>query len=74
MYGHWDVKLPILVTAESSQEQSTWKVEGEAECAVVSYALERERVEQRDRIFLYAPHLMALRKKLPSATVCIFMP
>jgi len=42
MYGHWDVKLPILVTAESSQEQSTWKVEGEAECAVVSYALERE--------------------------------
>jgi uncharacterized protein (UPF0216 family) len=72
--GHWDVKLPILLMAESSQEQSTWKVEGEVECAVVSQVLEREETGPRSPLYLYAPHIAALRRKLPTATACMFMP
>jgi len=72
--GLYDVRLPIVLMADASHEQSTWRVEGRAECAIVSRLLGREPAEAKDRIFLYAPHVAILRRRLPTAIACAFMP
>lgn len=72
--GISDIRLPILIAADSSHEQSVWRVEGEAECALVLHLLEKESTERKEKIFLYAPHMAALRRRVPTATVCILMP
>lgn len=69
-----DVRLPILLFAESSHERSTWRVEGKAECAVICYVLGRGLPEDRDKMFLYAPHVSSVRKKLPTATALMYLP
>ena len=69
-----DVKLPIILMADTSHEQSTWRVEGEEECAVVSELLKRNDGDTRTRLFLYAPHIAELRRKLPTTIVCMFIP
>jgi len=72
--GMSDIKLPIVIIADSSQEQSAWRVEGESECALVLHLLERDNQERKERILLYAPHMAALRRKIPTATVCMLVP
>jgi uncharacterized protein (UPF0216 family) len=69
-----DVKLPIILIADAGHAQSTWRVQGEDECAVVASILGRDARGTTDRLFLYAPHVAALRRKLPTATACIFVP
>ncbi|OGS41847.1 MAG: hypothetical protein A3K67_08130, partial [Euryarchaeota archaeon RBG_16_62_10] len=68
---HYDIRLPIVLVADAGHEQSTWRVEGPEECAVVSAVLGRPEREPRDRLFLYAPHVAELRRKLPTATTCM---
>ena len=72
--GISDVKLPILLMADSSEGQSMWRVEGRSECALVLELLDKPNEEAKDRIFLYAPHVAQLRRKVPTATVCAFLP
>jgi len=69
-----DVRLPIVLLADSSHEHSVWRVEGEIECALVCQLIGREFKEKRDRLFLYAPHVAMLRRRVPTCTVCLFMP
>ncbi|OGS41903.1 MAG: hypothetical protein A3K67_02145 [Euryarchaeota archaeon RBG_16_62_10] len=72
--GERDVKLPILLIGDASQSKSVWRVEGNIECALLSHILGRQLGSDRERMFLYAPHLMTLRRKLPTTTACIFLP
>jgi uncharacterized protein (UPF0216 family) len=74
LLGISDIKLPILLMADSSNEQPAWKVEGEIECALVLHLLSKDSPETKDKIFLYAPHVATLRRLVPTATVCMFMP
>ena len=69
-----DVRLPIVMLADSSHEQSVWRVEGETECALVSHLIGKELKEKTDKIFLYAPHVAILRRRVPTCTVCLFIP
>jgi len=68
-----DVKIPIVLMADPGHEQSTWRVEGEEECAVISGVLGREVTGGKERMFLYGPHMADLRRKLPTTTVCMFL-
>ena len=72
--GYRDIRLPIVLMADSSQEQSVWRVEGEVECALVCNLIDKESRTRTDRLFLYAPHVSMLRRKVPTCTVCLFMP
>lgn len=72
--GLHDIKLPIVLIADAGHEQSTWRVEGTEECAVVAAVLGRQDKDPRDRLFLYAPHVAELRRRLPTATTCMFVP
>jgi uncharacterized protein (UPF0216 family) len=74
LLGVDDIKLPIVIMADSSHEQSAWRVEGENECALVLLLLGKSGPETKSRIFLYAPHVAALRRKVPTATVCMLVP
>ena len=38
---HYDIRLPIVLVADAGHEQSTWRVEGPEEGAVVSAVLGR---------------------------------
>lgn len=69
-----EIRLPIVLMADASYEQSVWRVEGRAECAIVSRMLGRECAEPKEKLFLYAPHVAALRRRLPTATTCAFVP
>jgi len=74
LLGIRDLKLPIVVLADSSFEQSSWRVEGELECALVLRLLGKINQDSSDRVFLYAPHVAALRRLLPTSTVILLMP
>jgi uncharacterized protein (UPF0216 family) len=69
-----DIRLPIVLIADSSQEQSVWRIEGESECALVQHLLGKSDKERKERIFLYPPHIAVLRRKLPTTTVCMLVP
>jgi len=71
--GLRDVKIPIVLMADPGHEQSTWRVEGEEECAVISGVLGREVTGGKERMFLYGPHMADLRRKLPTTTICMFL-
>jgi uncharacterized protein (UPF0216 family) len=72
--GERDVKLPLILIGDASQSESVWRAEGSAECAVLSHILGKPLGSERDKMFLYAPHLAVLRRKLPTTTTCIFLP
>ena len=74
LLGIDDIRLPIVIMADSSHEQSAWRVEGEIECTLVLHLLGKSCSEIRSRVFLYAPHVAALRRKVPTASVCMLLP
>lgn len=74
LLGIEDIKLPIVIIADSSQDQSAWRVEGETECALILHLLGKSNPERKDRIFLYAPHIATLRRMVPTVTVCMLVP
>ncbi len=72
--GLRDVKLPIILIADASMEQSTWRVEGETECEVMMDVIGRNPPHPKERLFLYAAHLSVIRRRLPTTTVLMFLP
>jgi hypothetical protein len=68
-----DVKIPILLFSDRSQEQSAWRVEGLEECTVISHVLGKAGQPIRDPVFLYLPHMAIIRRKLPTTTVGVFV-
>ncbi len=72
--GLYDLRLPIIVMADASHQQSVWRIEGEEECAVIAEVLGRSEPESPSRMFLYGPHMAVLRRELPTTTVCLYIP
>lgn len=72
--GVLDIKLPIVMFADSEQSMSVWRVEGEIECAVIAKVLDKPHAEGRAKLHLYGPHMSELRRKLPTTTVAMLMP
>ena len=67
------LRLPIFVTTYVQAERSCWKVDGITETAVVSKLLGR-RVHSENRLPVYYPDLMDLRKKIPELVFVLFLP
>ncbi len=68
------LKLPIILMTDTSYEQGgAWKVMGKAEASVVA-SLIGKKAEKEDEIRLFHPHMVELRRKLPTATTCMYMP
>lgn len=67
------LRVPILVSTDTSSETGAWKVEGRTEAAVVSRLLNK-RLYRDDFLRLYHPDLKDLRRMLPSLVVVLFVP
>ena len=67
------LRIPILVSTDTSSESGAWKVEGRTEAAVVSRLLNK-RLYRDDFLRLYHPDLKDLRRTLPSLVVVLFVP
>lgn len=67
------LRIPIMVSTDTSCEAGAWKVEGRTEAAVVSKLLGK-RLYKEDFLRLYHPDLKELRKMLPSLVVILFIP
>jgi len=71
----WDqdrIKLPIIVMTDAS-EGGMWKVMGRLEVKVVSQIVGRTP-EFEDQMRLFHPHVVELRRRLPTATTIMFSP
>jgi uncharacterized protein (UPF0216 family) len=71
----WDqerIKLPIIIMTDAS-EGGMWKVMGKLEVRVVSQLVGRSP-EFEDRMRLFHPHVVELRRRLPTATTTVFSP
>ena len=67
------LRLPILVSTDPSSENGGWKIDGMTEVAVVSRVLGR-RVHAEDRISVYYPDLICLKKLIPGRIFTVFTP
>ena len=67
------LRLPILVSTDPSSENGGWKIDGMTEVAVVSRVLGR-RVHAEDRISVYYPDLICLKKLIPGLIFTVFTP
>lgn len=68
-----ELKIPIILMADSSRSCSSWRIDGKVDCAVIARLLGREWDSERDQMFLYAPHVSVIRKKLPTTTMCMYL-
>lgn len=71
--GKESLRLPILIMTDTSYPGGAWKVSGRLEVKVVSKIINREP-ESEEEIRIFYPHLMELRKRLPTATTCLYVP
>lgn len=68
------LKLPIIIMTDTSYEAGgAWKVMGKVEVKVVSKIVGREP-EFSDQMRLFHPHMVQLRRELPTATTTLFTP
>ena len=67
------LRLPLIVTTETSSSQPAWKAEGKAEVAVISKLLSKTPARD-DLIIFYHPHLRELQKMLPNCVAVLFVP
>ena len=67
------LRIPIYVSTDTSGEISAWKVEGKTEASVVSRLLGKP-IFRDDRVRLYNPDLMKLKKIIPDAYLVVFVP
>jgi len=70
--GLKDVKIPILMFADTGHEQSVWRIEGREECAVISHVIGKGELRPRDPTFLYLAHMTLVRRRLPTTTVSVY--
>lgn len=71
--GIFDIKIPIVLFADHSADQPAWRIEAEDDSKVISEIIEHRFVRD-GRLTLYAAHMSILRRKLPTTTVCVFLP
>lgn len=67
------LRLPIFVSTDIQGERPCWKVDGITETEVVSKLLER-RVHSDNRLPIYYPDLVKMRKMIPELTFTLFLP
>ncbi|MBM4237246.1 MAG: DUF61 family protein [Euryarchaeota archaeon] len=67
------LRLPILLMTDTSYPGGAWKVSGQLEVKVISKVVGREP-ESEGELRLFYPHLLELRRLLPTATTCLYMP
>jgi len=67
------LKLPIFISTDPSSESGCWKVDGRTEVAVMSRVLNR-RVHSEDRMPVYYPDMIELKKVLPGLIFTLFLP
>lgn len=65
------IRLPILVSSDASGEGTAWRVDGQAEAAVVSRILGKTQ-RLPNSLRFYNPDLHNLRKRLPTCTFIVF--
>jgi uncharacterized protein (UPF0216 family) len=66
------LRLPIIITTDTSLSQGAWKAEGKTEVSVISKLLSKTPVRE-DMILFYHPHLRELQKKIPNCIVVLFV-
>ena len=72
----WDwsrLKIPILLMTDTTYEAGCWKVMGRLEVRLVSRLINREP-EREDELRIFYPHLLEIRKLLPTTTNSMYMP
>jgi uncharacterized protein (UPF0216 family) len=67
------LRLPLIVTTDTSSSQGAWKIEGRTEVAVVSRLLSKKPVRD-DMTLFYHSHLRELQKMLPNCIIVLFVP
>ena len=67
------LRLPIFVSTDIQGERPCWKVDGITETAVVSKLLGRN-VHSDNRLPIYYPDLVKMRKIIPELTFTLFLP
>jgi len=67
------LRLPLIVTTDTTSSPPAWKAEGRAEVSVISKLLSK-RPARDDLILFYHPHLRELQKMLPNCVVVLFVP
>lgn len=67
------LRMPIIVSTDTSAEGGAWKVDGETETSVVSKILGK-RPYRKDMLRFYNPNLADLRRKFPTTVVLAFVP
>ena len=67
------LRLPIYLEMSSSMERGSIRISGRSECAAISRILGKETPEKRvDSMIIYYPHLLKIRKELPTTTQYMF--
>jgi uncharacterized protein len=67
------LRLPIIIMTDTSGQTGAWKVMGQLEVKVVSQVIDREP-EFQEEMRIFHPHMAILRRKLPTATTCMYSP
>jgi uncharacterized protein (UPF0216 family) len=67
------LRLPIYLEMSSSMERGSIRISGRSECAAISRILGKENPEKSvDSMIIYYPHLLKIRKELPTTTQYMF--
>lgn len=72
------LRLPLYLEMSSSLERGSIKISGRLECRIINSILredeatEKRSTEERETMTIYYPHLMKIRKKLPTTTQFMF--
>jgi len=67
------LRLPLIVTTDTSSSRGAWKIEGRTEASVVSKLLSKSPARD-DLIIFYHPHLRELQRMLPNSVAVLFVP
>jgi uncharacterized protein len=71
-WDHDKLRLPIYLEMSSSMERGVIKISGRIECRIISEFLheggEKRRIEEKDSMIIYYPHLTKIRKELSTTT------
>ncbi len=67
------LRLPIYLEMSSSMERGSIRISGRSACAAISRILGKENPEKSvDSMIIYYPHLLKIRKELPTTTQYMF--
>jgi uncharacterized protein (UPF0216 family) len=67
------LRLPIYLEMSSSMERGSIRISGRSECAAINRILGKENPEKSvDSMIIYYPHLLKIRKGLPTTTQYMF--